>query len=640
MLCVIAEATSESNKKELEQQDASGTEIHLFEHSLSGGINLGKTLALLDELQSEKEETEAVAFYTDMEELYRYVSRFLQDFFSDILLAADHTGGYRKTEYDVLLSDDVACGRLAAAIKGTNRLKRFIKEYHAAALDMNEEQQRKYPIAAAALFQRVYRDLQPYADGVSAAYDCFLEEYAEIFHDEERDFRLFALSVLLQIKRKRVYVEKLCIEVLNSDMSFDSMFFLYQQLARFYFENGDIPYTPYVDKLYNTVFEIYKQACTELLKPMPKDERNKDRVVVIARQFTGFGHAPTRSALERIRTLTDMGRDVLCFHSREFLTDKGRIPFYQCEGGNLNEALNGMHFLETEEGCQFHLYQPPCGMPDFNEIQKILATIREQKPYEIIVIGNNCLLGDLCAEMIPVICIHIVFSALPIKKNQFVAVGRPLTEEDYRKIEKSGGQRERYIESTFTFEMAEQKTTLHRDELGLPSDRFILSVVGTRLDMEVTGDFLNALTPVLMKGCHIVFAGYLYSYEKLCAEYPFLQEHSTFVGYQEDILAFEELCDLYVNPPRIGGGYSAVEAFYKHKPGVTMSYGDVSAVMGKEFWVNSLEEMAEKIIYYKEHTDYYAEMAEKAYQRSLELFDGKAAMKHILEEAESREGFF
>ena len=95
-----------------------------------------------------------------------------------------------------------------------------------------------------------------------------------------------------------------------------------------------------------------------------------------------------------------------------------------------------------------------------------------------------------------------------------------------------------------------------------------------------------------------------------------------------------------MNPPRIGGGFSVVEAFCKGMPGITLNYGDVAASAGLDFCVDSLEEMGEAIKRYKEDSEFYHMMAEKALKRSKELFDSKGAMEYILNEMEQRELWF
>jgi DNA polymerase-3 subunit alpha len=69
-----------------------------------------------------------------------------------------------------------------------------------------------------------------------------------------------------------------------------------------------------------------------------------------------------------------------------------------------------------------------------------------------------------------------------------------------------------------------------------------------------------------------------------------------------------EICDLYVNPDRLGGGFSIIEAFAKGKPGVYLNRGDVYTAGGVEFAVGSFDEMAEfaKYAFNKSHAAAYA----------------------------------
>lgn len=643
MLCLIGHEFTSEKERELQGYDEQGIPIHLFDGALSGGITLGKTLAIMEQLQNEPGED--FIFYTDVEGLYRYVSYFLDSEFQKIILADDRCHeDCVVPEYETMISaEGMYRDEICQAVRGTQALRRFMKA-HGDLGGGNpgtgaEAQESGYYQEINDRFAALCENGGHASAAWSACYWRFLEEYIEIMQEGEWEFRIFALSALLAEKKKAVYVEELCREAMQSpESSVDRMFYIYQQLNRFGFQHrmGNAS----VEALYDMIFAAWKEAGAELLRPIRKEERSREKVVVIARQFISLHHAPTRSALERIHILCKaLGKEVTCFHSKEFLTRKGRVPFWHSQYGNMDESLNGMHSL-TYRDCEFSLYQPACAMPEYEEIRRILLAIRMMKPYTVIVIGDHCLLGDLCAQMIPTICIPVVFTSLPMRRNQFIAVGRTLTPDDYRAIEQAGNQKEQYIESVFTFQLIAQKTTLRREELGLPVDQFILAVIGTRLDHEVSEEFLRALEPLLSDGIFLAFAGTLDGYEALCGRFAFLKEHSRYVGYQEDILAFLELCDLYVNPPRSGGGFSAVEAFYKRKPGVSLSYGDVAAVMESEFCVDSLQEMAEKIRLYKEQPEAYREMAEKAYQRAQVLLDGRAAMEHILTEAERRDGFF
>lgn len=451
---------------------------------------------------------------------------------------------------------------------------------------------------------------------------------------------IYELSKQLNTTLDGKYADLICQEMMDGDYTPNQCLYVFQQLKRFYLRNGDLTESEYYEPLYSHCLEGFINALGGALPKIPATVRNKNRVVVIALQFLGLRHAPTKTALERIATLQKMGKEVLVIHSMELLTLNGEIPFFNSSAGNVEKAYDGLNNVSGTDGKEFMLYQPAVYMPDVSEIEKIAMLVMEYAPYEIVMLGDHCILGDLLADMIPTVCIPMAFSTIPLKKNQLIATARTLTENDFELMEKKGIDGDNIIQTTFTFDVIKQTTKLTRKELGLPEDKFILSIVGIRLDTEVSKEFLQILKPAIDAGCHIAFAGKFEKYEEICAELEFIKDNSTFVGYQNDILAFEEVCDLYVNPPRLGGGFSVAEAFCMHKPGITTPVGDVAASSGSDFWVDSVEDFPETILRYKNDKVFYEKMADKAFERSKVLFDSVGAFTKIIDGLESWKGFF
>lgn len=451
---------------------------------------------------------------------------------------------------------------------------------------------------------------------------------------------IYTLSEKLNNTLDVNYVDMICNEMMSGKYSPNQCLYVFHQLKRFYLRHGELKETKLYELLYSYSRSGFIDALGGKLPKLPENARNKNRVVVIALQFLGLRHAPTKTALERIATLQKLGKEVLVIHSMEMLTLNGEIPFFNSSAGNVEKAYDGLNNIAGNEGMEFMLYQPDKYMPDVSEIEKIAMLVMEYAPYEIIMLGDHCILGDILADMIPTVCISMAFSTMPLKQNQLIATARSLREEDYKYLADNDIDRENVIETTFTFEVIKQTSKLCRLELGIPEDKFILSIVGIRLDSEVSEEFIEALKPVLEKDCFIAFAGKFDGYNKLCERFPYLKDNSAYVGYQNDILAFEEICDLYINPPRLGGGFSVAEAFCMHKPGITLPFGDVAASAGPDFFVERLEDLPAAILKYKDDKDYYDRMAEKAYQRSQVLFDSIGAFKEIIEKLESWKGFF
>ena len=111
------------------------------------------------------------------------------------------------------------------------------------------------------------------------------------------------------------------------------------------------------------------------------------------------------------------------------------------------------------------------------------------------------------------------------------------------------------IESRFTYELKPQKEIFSRESKGLPEDRFILVIIGIRFEFEITDGFMEMLEGVCSKGYYVVFTGIMDNYNKLMENYPLVSANSLFIGYCDDILALMDICHLYVNLDRLGGGF-------------------------------------------------------------------------------------
>lgn len=632
ILCMIVDEFSARNEQFLNEIDDENTQIDLFNGEIfeKGRITVGGVLTLRDFIQQAADEP--VCFCTDSKELYELARILYQGCFQELfLLPVKNTEHDSEFEAYLKLVKNMDVSFFTPLINAVRKLKVYFMFAEDFDFDAVEVFAREKIVKEVSKCIKEQREL----------FWKWFMEYIEAVNENDHLFRFWGLSLLLNEKKERKYIEALYQEVHADCYSVNHQFWLFHQLKRFCFEHASVQGMDIAQRLYGEVLDAWRQICKDFCTPIPREERKRNRTAVIVLQFLGARHAPTKTAIERIETLQEeMNRELVVVHSAEQLTVCGRLPFYNGKIGDIDRGLDGMNRIQGNERFTFPMYQPKAAMPDYEEIRAIIQMLREYKPYEVFVLGDYCLLGDLIASMIPTICVSMVFSTLPLKHQQFVAVGRKITEKDFQYLEDHGYDRERYIESVFTFRPIAQTTTLTREVLGLPQNRFLLSVVGIRLDSDVTEEFVSGLKEVFVHGCHIVFAGYFDKYEEMCTRIPELKEHSTYVGYQNDILALQEICDLYVNPPRVGGGFSVAEAFCKGKPAVTLPYGDVAASAGPEFWVTDLRDMVNTIIRYVEDSDFYSAQSQKALARSRELFDGKGALENILAKVENSEKFF
>ena len=204
--------------------------------------------------------------------------------------------------------------------------------------------------------------------------------------------------------------------------------------------------------------------------------------------------------------------------------------------------------------------------------------------------------------------------------------GKPITRQDKEYIYQLGKNDDYLQYCLFTSSIMPQKTQKSRQQLNIPEKAFTALVVGARLDYEVDGIFIQEIMlPLIEKGVFFVFMGAFENYANVVEEYPLLKVNSVFLGFVRDVLSVNELCDVYINPKRNGGGTSVIEAMVKGLPPVALNEGDVSLGAGTDFCLDNYQEMVQRTLALKEDAAYYQNMSRKAQERAKVMLDGTTA---------------
>lgn len=393
-------------------------------------------------------------------------------------------------------------------------------------------------------------------------------------------------------------------------------------------------------------WRLFQRVCMEFydlvgmeLKPIAEAERDGDFVIVITEQFLKNSSGPTKTALDRCKTLIDcLNKKILLINTAELSSLIGVIPFYECKIGNYKPEL-----LEESEniwhGTRIPYLQCYHNMPDIETIKTLLSQIASLKPKFIVQIGANSILANLADKMIPVITVGCTTSEILPTMTRYQISNQKLSLEEKEILADLNISENSVIEGRFTFSLDEQQEHFHRVELGLEENKFILVVVGSRLDQEVTGEFAGMLEGLPREKFMTAFIGNFTTYDEFLKNHPKLKHTTKNMGFWNNPRAVIELCDLYVNPVRKGGGTSCVEAMEKGLPVVTMEYGDVAHIAGSEFsgGIKTYEEMRSLIEKYAADQSFYKEQAGIAKNKASKLMDSQGEFIRILEEMEKRE---
>ena len=449
----------------------------------------------------------------------------------------------------------------------------------------------------------------------------------------ETQIQIYLFSLLLELDKTPKYlieILKLCIS--DEELDVHTKYFILYQFTHRKFTNHLITNSMVEEllrKLYYTIYDVYDNTFSSSLDFISKEQRNDNLIFVFTPQFLGINHAPTRRVLDRCVNLLKLGYEILLINTAEVLSTVNYISIYDPMGANYLEEFSSLNSMEYE-GYQIPYYQSSQNTPNVAESMSILGIIQEYKPKMIFSFGNYCITSDLASHIVPVANVPFSYD-LPVTKATFhVKVGMAF-EEDYEILEKFEISKESLVIDSPNYHLKKQQKNLTKEELGLPSDKFILALVGNRLDDEISDAFIEKLLETLGSNTHLAFIGKYNGYEKLVNQNQVFKDNSTNLGYQSDVFAVYEHCNLYINPKRSGGGASSVEALSMGVPVITLRYGDVYFGAGSEFGVDDEKSMVEKITHLATDKSEYENMVSLAKKRVEILTDTKTTLEKLIE---------
>lgn len=439
--------------------------------------------------------------------------------------------------------------------------------------------------------------------------------------------KIYIYSFLLYLFKEKQYSDEICNIALSSKiLSKENRFFIMYQLVQKAFPNAELSKIIDNNKLnaiYDKVFLEYKEKISDM-KFIPKKQRNKELVFVFISQFLITTHGPTKTVLDRCYSLIkDMNKRVILINTKEFGGMSGIMLMNSMTIANVIDNYEKINKV-TYKGIDIPFYQPSVNMPNESECINIVNMVKKYKPYLIFNIGGYSITADLCSQIVPVATISTSGNySISKSKGQFFIMGRKATQSDYEYIAKEGHTKESIIECPFTFDLKPQKNKYTRKDFGIPSDKFIVTAIGGRLQYEIDEEYIKMIDELSKNGCFFVSIGNFKLSESLKSKYKNLKDNIKELGFQEDVLACIDLTDIYLNPKRQGGGTSAVECMFKGKPALSLNHGDVSMLVNEEFLVNDYNEMIELTLKLKNDNNFYKQMADKAREKSKDLMDTK-----------------
>jgi hypothetical protein len=302
--------------------------------------------------------------------------------------------------------------------------------------------------------------------------------------------------------------------------------------------------------------------------PVRKIEYIK-KVAIITPQLSNYPHAPTGMVLNQARILIEQGMTVALFSCLDFAAP-GMMHLL-----GAGESITMGAFEADKWGSQclpgITIYESVECFSMMGRWTNMLLHVAAFDPDLVMSVGFYSPLIAPLYEVRPVLGLN-VHSVAPLDPVDVWLCASP---EDAGELHTEWGNG---LSNGFGWyhpyrvRRKQTVTALSRQELALPEESLILISVGYRLDIEIGGAWAGRMIDLLRDNPQVIWllVGDKNTMPPALEHAPPRQVRA-FCG-RNDIPALFQCCDIYINPPRMGGGFSVAEAMAEGLPVVT--YGD------------------------------------------------------------------
>lgn len=296
------------------------------------------------------------------------------------------------------------------------------------------------------------------------------------------------------------------------------------------------------------------------------------KVALVASYIGQDSHAPTPLALQHARLLRDLGYQVHLFSPQELRVQD--MPHYM--GNNMNLVTYAPDVAQLRkmvpEGVSLTLSDERFSLT--RRWEDLLLSVGKFDPDLVMFVGLNCPFIEPLFQTRPVLglCVHatppmapvdVWLTANPDLANTMSTIWGPEIPEAWGHFH------------PFRVTLKAKGAPVPRAELGLRESSLVLISVGARLQGEIEGLWAERMCELLTRHAEVQWllvggAGTLP---------PALAEHSApdqfkVMRHHADLRSVMSHCDIYVNPPRVGGGFSVAEAMAEGLPVTAFANSD------------------------------------------------------------------
>ncbi|MFJ7970434.1 hypothetical protein [Psychrobacillus sp. NPDC096389] len=293
---------------------------------------------------------------------------------------------------------------------------------------------------------------------------------------------------------------------------------------------------------------------------------NHNRIVITVDLLLNEMHSPTKVFIDFCNQLVrNTNFELLIIIEENFIPSKEEIFETALIIGNPSEDCKKIHENLLKDK-RIKLFYSNTKETKVQRLKNINNTIKEFNPSVLLSYSTFSIIQNIQFNNIPIIYISfgneysLALANLYLYKNKLKAL-----EIENSAICPVTSNIEAFIND---FELLPKNKVFSRKDFNLEESDFVIITVGNRLQNEITENLVQEMQRFILKNNNVKWL--LVSPELplfLKKRYKeLLKNNIIHITYESDLLALTSICDVYLNPKRIGGGYSIAAAMQEGVP--------------------------------------------------------------------------
>ena len=436
-------------------------------------------------------------------------------------------------------------------------------------------------------FQAVHYILNKIDQGLS------IEEKKEIYHCLFNLIENFSDTILLKVQIYRFLlavnqdcteyiVEKIIRNIEKEEIPWNYWKYIYVQLSVLKLNKTWL----LSDERYLTVKKIANKIADKVngiigFKPAKYKEESKD-IVILIDQVLSLYHSPTnvlKVQLESLLEKSDYNFHIIIEENLiQVESEKIPIPF-DFNANNSAEAYKKIASYFDENRVKFYLAPNETLL---NKTKWILNTVNEISPSIVFSLSAHSTAQNILFEYYPVVNFSFGHEYLPAKAHLYLYKN----DKRARQLAEKSKDNVNIIQYKQPPSFLPRTKKYDRKDFGYDEEDFVIITSGNRINIEIDIDLITRMKSVLEEHPRIKWLlvgstipeGIL----KLYSE-DLITKQIKHISYESDLFAINEICDISINPNRVGGGYSVATCVLVDVPVLMCTFhSDGMVFLGEE----------------------------------------------------------